>query len=83
MVSGVLHYYVSVGNETALAVAVTMEPIQVSVDAHHESFQLYKSGVYDNPECSSTKVEHSMLLVGYSATSNGQEYWILKNSWGE
>ena len=70
-------------NETALAYAVVMQPIQVAVDASHSSFQLYKSGIYDEPECSTTGLDHTMLLVGYGTTDDGQAYWILKNTWGQ
>ena len=59
------------------------EPIQVAVDASHSSFQFYQSGVYDEPMCSTTGIDHYMLLVGYGTTDEGQAYWILKNSWGE
>ena len=72
-----------IDNETALAYAVVTQPIQVAVDASHSSFQLYKSGIYDDPECSTTGIDHTMLLVGYGTTDEGQAYWILKNSWGE
>jgi len=61
---------------------VTKEPIQVAVDASLSSFQLYKSGIYDDPACSTMGIDHYMLLVGYGTTDEGQEYWILKNSWG-
>ena len=70
-------------NETSLAYAVVMQPIQVAVDASHTSFQLYKSGIYDEPECSTTRLDHTMLLVGYGTTDDGQAYWILKNTWGQ
>ncbi|KAF0703314.1 cathepsin L1-like [Aphis craccivora] len=35
-----------------------------------------KSGVYDDPVCSSNTVNHAMLLVGYTKNA-----WILKNWW--
>jgi len=73
----------SAGNETALQVAVAKQPVRVMVDASHTSFQLYKSGIYYEPDCSYTKLDHSMLVVGYGTSSTGKEYWIVKNSWGE
>ena len=76
-------FHVPIDDENALAVAVAMEPVIVAVDASHMSFQLYSKGVYDDPKCSSTELDHSVLLVGYGTTSDGQEYWIIKNSWGE
>ena len=73
----------SSGNETALQAAVAKQPVMVMVDAGHGSFQLYKSGVYYEPDCSSTRLDHHMLVVGYGESSSGEEYWIVKNCWGE
>ncbi|XP_065886617.1 procathepsin L-like [Dysidea avara] len=69
------------GNETALQAAVAKQPVMVMVDAGHKSFQLYQSGTYYEPDCSSTILDHSMLVVGYGEFSTGEEYWIVKNSW--
>lgn len=75
-------YVVPSGDEQALAVAVARQPIVVGVDSSHESFHLYKSGIYYEPKCSSEKLDHAMLVVGYGSQS-GQDYWIVKNSWGK
>ena len=75
--------YVLVDNESALAYAVAMEPVQVAVKADLPSFQLYKNGVYDDSNCTDIGIDHSMLLIGYGTTDKGVAYWILKNSWGE
>ena len=71
-------------DEQALAVAVARQPVTVTVDASHQSFHFYKSGIYYEPSCSSEKVnqDHAMLVVGYGS-ENGQDYWIVKNSWGK
>ena len=70
------------GNEKALAEVVAKQPVAVAVDASHSSFQLYKEGVYFDRGCSSTKLDHALLVVGYGSNKNGEDFWIAKNSWG-
>nr|XP_039274254.1 procathepsin L-like [Styela clava] len=68
------------GDEQALKQAVAhVGPVSVAIDASHQSFQLYSSGVYDEPACTD-QLDHGVLVVGYG-TLDEKDYWIVKNSW--
>jgi cathepsin L len=65
-------------SEKALMTAVaTIGPISAALDATQRSFQLYKSGVYDEPNCKQ-QVDHSLVVVGYGVQGD-KKYWIAKN----
>jgi len=72
---------VSSQSEPALQAAVALQPVSVAIDAAQSSFQFYTTGVYYEPACSPTALDHGVLAVGYG-TSAGQDYWLVKNSWG-
>ena len=44
----------------------------------------YKKGILQSDDCQSgtDKLNHAVLVVGYGI-ENGQDYWLVKNSWGE
>lgn len=73
---------ISSGDESSLESALaTAGPVAVYIDASHSSFQFYKYGVLNVPNCSRSKLSHAMILIGYGTTSS-KKYWLLKNSWG-
>lgn len=54
--------------------------MSVAIEADKFAFQAYKTGVFDNTSCG-TNLDHAVLLVGYG-NENGQDYYMMKNSWG-
>jgi len=78
------------GSEKALEAAVAkVGPVSVAIDAGHPGFKMYKTGIFYSKECSSEKLDHGVLAVGYDqekaqdAAASPKKYWIVKNSWGE
>ena len=47
-----------------------------------EGFPYYKAGVYNTTTCSEPPPNHGIAVVGYGVTKDGDQYYILKNSWG-
>jgi len=69
------------GSETSLQNSVNKGPTSVAIDASHSSFQFYSSGVYYEPSCSASRLDHGVLSIGWGVDGS-KDYWIVKNSWG-
>ena len=64
---------------SALADAVSKQPVSIAIEADQSSFQFYSSGVLTSG-CGQ-QLDHGVLVTGYG-TLNGVDYWTVKNSWG-
>jgi cathepsin L len=59
--------------------ALNQNPVSIAIEADQSAFQNYQSGVLSSG-CG-TNLDHGVLAAGYG-TENGEEYWLVKNSWG-
>jgi len=74
---------VSKGDENALMQAVNIGPVSIAIEADQAVFQSYTGGVLSDPSCGDN-LDHAVLIVGYGTDdSSSQDYWIIKNSWGD
>ncbi|CAA6670576.1 unnamed protein product [Spirodela intermedia] len=73
-VVGITNYeFIPRYSERSLQKAVANQPISVVIRTHCIAFQFYKSV---------SSLRHAMVVVGFG-NENGEDYWIVKNSWGD
>jgi len=60
-------------------------PLSVALNA--EWLQFYVGGISDPLFCNGKELDHAVLIVGYGTGKNwlgkDEDYWLVKNSWGE
>ena len=64
-----------------LKAAIAKGPTSVTVEADRTVFQSYRSGILNSTACG-TQLDHAITAVGYGTSSTGQDYYIVRNSWG-
>merc|ERR1711936_1488525 len=72
-------YHTYTGTEDQLKAAVAEHGAVVTSVAAAGPFSNYGGGVFSG--CTSSKTDHAVTVVGYG-TANGEDYWLIKNSWG-
>jgi len=71
---------ISPKNKEAFKASIAQGPTSIAIEADQMAFQFYNGGVLDSG-CGE-QLDHGVLAVGYGATSSGEQYAIVKNSWG-
>ena len=46
------------------------------------SFRFYSSGIYSDPNCNGNNINHAITVIGYGVNGESNEYFHIKNSWG-
>ncbi|XP_059055718.1 cathepsin L-like proteinase [Achroia grisella] len=56
-------------------------PVAVAIHANM-NMKEYSNGIYYDPQCAGMEANHGVTVVGYGVR-DGQQYWIVRNSWGD
>lgn len=67
-------------SESGLVAALGGRPVAVGVAAGNNTWKQYKGGVVSS--CSSSQLDHAVLVVGYGGSSTATPFFKIKNSWG-
>jgi len=67
-------------SDAQLKAAIDAQPTCVSVEADTD-FQFYSSGILNAKNCG-TNLDHAVTAVGYGTDASGNQYYIVRNSWG-
>merc|ERR1712032_1143742 len=70
---------VTPSNPDQMQAALNTAPLAVAIEADKMVFQTYSTGVLSSSKCG-TNLDHAVLVVG-NGTEDGQDYWLVKNSW--
>ena len=68
---------VTKGSTSALVTALEAGPVAVGISA--KELRHYSSGVIKKCD---DDANHFALLVGHGTTTEGNDYWLVQNSWG-
>lgn len=79
-------YYGASSMDNMMYTIMQSGPITVGIEVYRDLFY-YKGGVYhhvaDLQDNSFEVLNHAVVITGWGITSDGEKYWIVRNSWGE
>ena len=68
--------------EDQLAALVVRHGAIIAGVAANNKFQDYEGGIFAGCVSGISYHDHAVLVVGYGTTEEGEDYWLVKNSWG-
>ena len=68
------------GSPDQLRAALNQQTVSVAIEADQSVFQFYNTGVITSSSCGQ-QLDHGVTAVGYG-TEGGEEYFLVRNSWG-
>ena len=78
-------YYRDMTETEMMSTVATGGPIAIAISTP-SCFHTYTSGVLTQAACpcysGPSSINHAVTIVGYGTTSDGIDYWLVKNSWG-
>jgi hypothetical protein len=66
--------------ENEMLARVAVQPTGASVASASKDFMHYTGGMFKG-ECGK-EPDHALAIVGYGTTEQGEDYWLIKNSFG-
>jgi len=72
-------YTYSCDEDTMKTLVYEYGSVLTGIYASDSAFSNYAEGVFDG--CSSDDENHAVLVVGYGTSDEGDDYWLVKNSW--
>ena len=54
----------------------------VAIQGNLPNFMHYTGGIFNDSSCTKAMANHAVTVVGYGSMGTGQDYYIIKNSWG-
>lgn len=75
-------------DEEMLFVAAGLDVVSVGIDASGQGWGSYEYGVYNGyfngqPDCSTTALDHAVVVTGYGIYNHTTPFYIVRNSWGD